>query len=252
MAQHLPITADLVVQAYCQGVFPMAMSRQGRIGWYSPDPRGIIPLEGFRVPRSLAKRVRNGGFRITRDAAFGQVIRLCAHPRAYEGETWINDQIIGVYSELHGHGVAHSVEAWLPRSAALEARRRYGAAYGFGDDAAPDEPVIEARFVDDEHGRDGRGTGTAAAALREPWQLVGGLYGVALGGAFFGESMFSRAHDASKVCLVHLVEHMRRQGFTLLDVQFSNHHLAQFGVTEISRGAFLERLEAALSRPRCW
>lgn len=190
------LTPELVVRAYCAGAFPMARGRAGRIDWFSPDPRAILPLEvgAFRVTRSLAKRVRRGLYKVTRDVACERVIRMCAEPRPYAEETWISPEIARVYTRLHGLGVAHSVEAWQ----------------------------------DDE--------------------LVGGLYGVALGGAFFGESMFSRATDASKVCLVHLVEHLRAQGFELLDVQFVNPHMAQFGVVEIPREEYLRRLEAALGK----
>jgi leucyl/phenylalanyl-tRNA---protein transferase len=194
------LTPELVVRAYCAGAFPMADGRDGEIGWYRPDPRAVIPLEegGFRVPRSLQKRVRSDCYRVTRDRAFDEVLRACAKPRANDGDTWINPKIIGVYNELHDAGLAHSVEAWA------------------GDD------------------------------------LVGGLYGVALGGAFFGESMFHRATDASKVCLVALVEHLRARGFGLLDVQFVNPHLEQFGVTEISNEAYLVRLHEAIESGAMW
>ncbi len=187
-----PITPQMLVWAYSQGIFPMAESRHGEIGWYSPDPRTIMPLESFHVPRSLAKRVRQGACEITRDSAFERVIRACSEPRPYADDTWINDAIIESYIQLHGMDVAHSMEAWA----------------------------------------DG--------------ELVGGLYGVALGGAFFGESMFSRAADVSKVCLVHLVEHLRERGYVLLDVQFTNPHLDQFGIAEIPRASYLDRLHAAL------
>jgi leucyl/phenylalanyl-tRNA--protein transferase len=181
-------------------MFPMAASRRGRIHWFCPDPRAILPLDGFHLPRSLAKVVRGGRFAVTRDRAFEQVIAACSQPRANQPETWINPRIVEVYTQLHRAGLAHSVEAWSR---------------------------------DDEGG--------------EP-TLVGGLYGVSLGAAFFGESMFSRRTDASKVCLVHLVEHLRTQGFTLLDVQFQTDHLARFGVTEIPRDDYLARLEQALER----
>jgi len=176
----------------------MAEHRRGAVQWVSPDPRAILPLNRFRVRRSLAKRVRQRPFRITRDAAFHDVIRACAETREERPETWINDQIIDTFDQLHEHGYAHSVEA----------------------------------FEDD--------------------RVIGGLYGVACGGAFFGESMFSRRTDASKICLVHLVEHMRNRGYVLLDVQFNNPHLQQFGVEEISRDAYLRRLHEALRLPVTW
>jgi leucyl/phenylalanyl-tRNA--protein transferase len=189
------ITPDMVLSAYRAGAFPMADGRHGRLGWFSPDPRALLPLDDrFRVRRSLAKRVRHGGFRVTLDRCFTDVIRACAVlPRHHESGTWISHEIETLYNQLHRHGYAHSVEAW----------------------------------------RDSR--------------LVGGLYGVAIGGAFFGESMFSRTPDASQVCLVHLVDHLRRCGFTLLDTQFVNPHLEQFGVMEIDREAYLERLTEALA-----
>ena len=148
------------------------------------------------------------------DRAFGEVIRACAEPRSNADETWISRPIIEVYNQLHEAGLAHSVEAWL-----TDALPR--------DDDAPD-------------------TRTASDTL------VGGLYGVVLGGAFFGESMFHRATDASKVCLVALVDHLRRCGFELLDVQFVNPHLEQFGVTEIPKSEYMQRLDHALRSGAQW
>lgn len=196
--------ASLLVQAYLAGCFPMADPDTGQVGWYSPDPRAIQPFtEGdplgtFNVRRSLAKRVRNAGYRITRDRAFAEVLAACAEPRPGEPDTWISPGLTRSYQSLHDHGIAHSVEAW--------------------------------------HGD----------------TLVGGLYGVAIGGAFFGESMFSRMPDASQVCLVHLVEHLREQGYTLLDVQFVNPHLAQFGIVEVRREHYLHLLANAASLPVTW
>ncbi|MBI2760915.1 MAG: leucyl/phenylalanyl-tRNA--protein transferase [Chloroflexi bacterium] len=187
------LTPELVVRAYCAGMFPMAESRQGtEIRWYAPDPRAIIPLECFHVPRSLARTVRRGPFEVRVDADFGGVMRACAE----RDETWISDDIIDVYEALHRHGLAHSVESW----------------------------------------RDGA--------------LVGGLYGVALGGAFFGESMFSHVTDASKVALVALVERLRQHQFVLLDTQFMTDHLARFGAVEIPRAAYLRQLDQALRLER--
>jgi len=198
---ELSLSPERVIRAYCAGAFPMARQRDGRggIDWFSPDPRALLPLdERFKERRSLARRVRQQPFRITRDAAFDRVIRACAEPRADEGDTWISPPIIAVYRELHAMGLAHSVEA----------------------------------FEGDE--------------------LVGGLYGVALGGAFFGESMFSRRSDASQLCLVHLVEHLRSRRYRLLDVQFTNPHLAQFGVYEVPREQYLRQLRAALEAGVTW
>lgn len=203
-AEH-QLSVESLIWAYTHGVYPMASSRRGRIGWYSPDPRAILPLDAFHVSHSLRRRCRKGEYVITRDQAFGEVIRRCAEPREYAAETWINEAIIETYEELHAMGLAHSVEAWLPGDAG------------------------------DERGA-----------------LVGGLYGVTLGGAYFGESMFSRATDASKVCLVHLVEHLKARGYVLLDVQTANDHTLQFGVVEIPRSEYLARLEQALTLPVMW
>lgn len=190
MGQRL--TPELLVRAYCSGVFPMADPENGVIAWYAPDPRAVIPLEAFHVPRSLARTIRRGTFSVQVDTAFAAVMEGCA---ARE-ETWISAEITRAYTELHRRGLAHSVEAW----------------------------------------HDGA--------------LAGGLYGVALGGAFFGESMFSRATDASKVALVALVERLRARGFLLLDTQFQTPHLARFGTVEIPRASYLVRLAAALTLDR--
>lgn len=185
------LTPELLVRAYCAGIFPMANARHGdAIHWYAPDPRAIIPLESFHVPRSLRRTIRRRVFEVRIDTAFSAVIHACA---ARE-ETWISDEIIRAYEELHDLGLAHSVEAW-----------RQG-------------------------------------------ELAGGLYGVALGSAFFGESMFSRVRDASKVALVALVERLRARGYTLLDTQFLTGHLARFGAVEIPRAEYLHRLAVALHR----
>jgi len=203
------VSVELLVQAYSEGIFPMARSRRGPVEWIQPDPRAILPLESgrFRVRRSLAKRVRSGRFTITFDAAFDRVIEACAEPRPNSPDTWLNDELIAAYKELHRFGLAHSVEAWLAEPEL--------AGYAQGD-------------------------------------LVGGLYGVTLGGAYFGESMFSRLGEASQVCLVKLVEHLRAQGFILLDVQFTNAHLAQFGVVEIPHRQYMDRLEQALGMTVRW
>jgi leucyl/phenylalanyl-tRNA--protein transferase len=189
------IPGELLVSAYASGWFPMAVDG-GEIRWFSPDPRGIIPLETFHVPRRLARVVRSGGFRVAIDGAFEAVIRACAEAERdpVDPGTWISDEIIASYVALHERGVAHSVETW----------------------------------------KDGR--------------LAGGLYGVALGGAFFGESMFHHETDASKVALVALVERLRERGYTLLDTQWVTEHLEQFGAIEIPRVRYLQLLEASLRR----
>jgi leucyl/phenylalanyl-tRNA--protein transferase len=216
-----PLTPELIIRAYCQGAFPMARSRRGPIEWYSPDPRGILPLDAFHVPKSLARRVRSGRFHITFDRAFERVITACSEPRPYEEQTWISPGIIRAYTRLHPMGIAHSVEAWLPPPPEVE-------------EAAQQPPPPATEFD------------------ASSWQLVGGLYGLALGGAFFGESMFSRTTDASRVCLVHLVEHLKQRGYVLLDAQVSNPHLEQFGAIEIPREEYLNRLRAALKLDVTW
>lgn len=187
------ITPDLLLRAYAAGIFPMAETRgAGSVFWVDPRLRGILPLDGFHVPRRLRKLVRGKPFEIRCDSAFDRVIAACAEPRPGHPDTWINDQIKRAYTKLHHMGFVHCVECW--------------------DDG----------------------------------NLVGGLYGVALGGAFFGESMFSRQSNASKVALVHLLARLRLGGYVLLDVQFVTEHLQQFGVIEIPARHYLEKLEAAL------
>ena len=198
----MTLTPDLLVHAYRLGVFPMA-DADGTIGWYAPDPRGVLPLDAFHVPTSLARVVRQGRFRVTVDQAFEAVVRACAEPAPGREQTWISDEIVAAYSELARLGIAHSVECW----------------------------------ADDAHGAP---------------QLAGALYGVALGAAFFGESMFHRQRDASKVALVHLVERLRAGGFVLLDTQMTTPHLERFGAVEIPRREYERRLEAALQREGSW
>jgi len=188
----IALTPELLLGAYAAGVFPMAEGRHAEgIGWYDPDRRGILPLDALRVPARLRRTVRARIYDVTFNRDFAAVIRGCADARA---ETWINDDIIALYTETHRRGFAHSAEV-----------------------------------------RD-----------RKTGALVGGLYGIALGGAFFGESMFSRARDASKVGFVHLAARLRARGFTLWDAQFVNEHLLQFGCIEIARAEYQQRLRAAL------
>jgi leucyl/phenylalanyl-tRNA---protein transferase len=190
----ITLTPDLLLRAYAGGIFPMADSAEDpELFWVDPDPRGVLPLEQFHVPRRLKRTVRSGSFEVRVDTDFGAVMRACAKSTEMRPSTWINEEILRLYGELHTQGFAHSVEAW-----------------------------------------------TAG-------ELMGGLYGIALGGAFFGESMFSRARDASKVALVHLVARLIAGGFTLLDTQFVTEHLLQFGAVEIPRREYRRRLAAALS-----
>lgn len=183
----------LVVQAYAQGIFPMA-DEDGQINWYAPDPRAILEHQDLRVSRSLRTTIRKAHYEIYMDSAFEEVMRHCAGRE----ETWINEEFIQTYTYLHRRGLAHCVEAW-------------------------------------QHG-----------------QLVGGLYGIALGGAFMGESMFSYATDASKVCLVALVEHLQMRGYILHDTQFLTPHLASLGGQEITRLEYEQRLYQALHLSCSW
>ena len=194
-----PLTPEIVLRAYAEGLFPMAESRDDpTLFWVSPEQRGVIPLDGFHVSKRLARTVRGDVFGVTTDLAFTDVMRGCAEPAPGRAQTWINDEILRLYSALHAAGYAHSVECW----------------------------------------RDGA--------------LVGGLYGISLGAAFFGESMFSRQRDASKVALVHLVAQLKRGGYRLLDTQFLTTHLASFGALEIPRLAYLAQLEDALNHQGHW
>ena len=183
----------MIIRAYSIGIFPMASRRDDlSVHWVAPTMRGILPLDGFHVPRRLRRTVRSTRFEVACDRDFVQVIHSCAAPRDGHPETWINAEITRVFVELHQLGHAHSIEVH----------------------------------------QDGR--------------LVGGLYGLALGGAFFGESMFSIAPDASKVALVHLVARLRLGGFVLLDTQFVTEHLQQFGAREVPASEYLQHLDGAL------
>ena len=187
------IPTDLLLKAYASGVFPMAESASDpEVFWVRPETRGIIPLDGFHVPKSLAKAVRKGSFDIRFDFDFEATIDACAEKRDERRSTWINAPIREAYVQLHRMGNAHSVEAW--------------------------------------HGE----------------ALVGGLYGVSLGRVFFGESMFSRETDASKVCLVRLVERLKERGFALLDTQFTTDHLKRFGALDVPRAKYEVMLADAL------
>ncbi len=183
---------ETLLSAYAQGVFPMA-DALGDISWFSADPRGILPLDSFHIPHTLAQLIRNGkGFDVRINYNFQNTMRACQEARL-DG-TWINEKLIDAYVQLHELGFAHSVETWW----------------------------------------DG--------------ELAGGLYGVSLGGAFFGESMFHRRRDASKIALVALVKRLNEKGFELLDTQASTSHLKRFGCIEIPAGEYLERLDQALRK----
>lgn len=228
MAEKL--TPERLLEAYAQGFFPMGRSRSDpTLYWFSPDPRAILPLEAFHLPTSLAKTLRRQPFEVRVNTAFPEVMAACAAPRASDPqqESWINGPIRGLYEKLWLRGCAHSVECWGPvicmgQEAPTERRREPSAR----------EAASTAKARGPEQG--------------QTIQLLGGLYGVSLGGAFFGESMFSRATDASKVALAYLVEILRQSGYTLLDVQYRTEHLSQFGIVEIAREDYLGRLESAL------
>jgi leucyl/phenylalanyl-tRNA--protein transferase len=188
------ITPQVLLKAYAAGVFPMAENAEDNtLYWVEPEFRGVLPLDGFHVPRSLRKTVRQKRFAIRTDTAFSEVIAGCAERTPARSSTWINRRIKALYTQLHKMGFCHSVEAW------------------------------------------------------EKDRLCGGLYGVRIGAAFFGESMFSRETDASKVALVHLVARLNRGGFRLLDAQFINDHLKRFGAVEVTRRKYQQMLETALT-----
>jgi leucyl/phenylalanyl-tRNA--protein transferase len=190
------LTADLLLNAYAVGIFPMAEHRDDpELFWVDPDQRGVLPLDSFHVPRSLRRVVRRGHFDVRVDGDFPAVVHACSEPTPNRPESWINAEIERLYGELHQRGHGHSVECWRND------------------------------------------------------KLVGGLYGVSLGGAFFGESMFSREENASKVALVHLVARLLAGGFRLLDTQFVTDHLQRFGATEIPRQEYRRLLGQAIKLP---
>jgi leucyl/phenylalanyl-tRNA---protein transferase len=187
------LTPAVLLRAYAAGVFPMAEAADDpELFWVDPTRRGIIPLDAFHIPRRLKRAVRRGPFEVRCDSDFASVMRGCAEASETRPSTWINAEIIRLYSALAAQGHAHSVEC------------------------------------------------------RHAGELIGGLYGVSLGGAFFGESMFSRVTDASKVALVHLVARLRLGRYRLLDTQFVTPHLSQFGAIEITRARYHRQLAEAL------
>lgn len=198
-ARNFVLTADLLLRAYRLGLFPMAEARAATtLHFLDPEARGVLPLDGFHLPRRLARTLRNTSLVVTADRDFGGVITACACARPNRPETWINLEIERLFRELHEFGYTHSIETW----------------------------------------QDG--------------VLVGGLYGLAIGGAFFGESMVSTVRDASKLALVHLVARLRLGGFSLLDTQFLTDHLAQFGALEIPRAQYHDLLTDAVTRHAVW
>lgn len=193
------ITPELIVRAYRAGIFPMAEdATDENLFWVSPEMRGIIPLDAFRISKSLRKTMRQSGWSIKADTDWNGIIDGCATVGEDRHSTWINGTIRAVYGELFRRGIAHTVEVW-----------------------------------------DGK-------------ELVGGLYGLAIGSAFFGESMFHRRTDASKVAMAHLVERLKAGGFQLLDTQFLTDHLASLGGIEITRAEYEDRLADALDSEGDW
>ena len=184
----------MLLNAYCQGIFPMHHPEDDAIYWYDPDPRAIIPLEHFHVPKRLERTIKQGKFEIRLDTAFTRVMEKCAEPTDKRKGTWINNELIELYTALHTQGFAHSLETYFEN------------------------------------------------------KLVGGIYGVSVGGLFAGESMFSNARDSSKVVLVTLLRLLKERGFVLFDVQFITPHLKQFGTIEVSRDVYQRHLADALNR----
>ena len=190
------LSPGTLLAAYRDGVFPWFGAGDPLL-WWSPDPRAVFELDGIHCSRTLARAIRSGRFRVTVDRCFEEVMRACGATRP-EG-TWVTDEMVAGYVELHRHGHAHSLETWV--------------------EGAPGD-----------------------------WQLAGGIYGVAVGGLFAGESMFHRVTDASKVALVSLGEHLRRRGYTLFDTQMVTGHTLTMGAVEIPRADYLARLHDAVAR----
>ena len=187
------LTAEALIYAYTSGVFPMAEA-DGTIYWYRPDPRAIIPIDTYKPAKSLKPILNRGQFELRINTQFEAVMRACAAPRAYEQETWISEEIIQAYVDLHAMGFAHSVEVY------------------------------------------------------EQGELVGGLYGVHIGSVFFGESMFMKVSNASKVAFHHLIEILRANEFSLLDTQFMNDNVQRYGAIEIKRTQYEKLLTKALMK----
>ena len=194
----LAIGGDLsparLLDAYRHGIFPW-FNEDDPILWWSPDPRLVLLPQEFKISRSLRKTLSRKNFEVRTDSAFEQVMRACAAPRKTQHGTWIHEEMIAAYCELHRSGYAHSIEIWM----------------------------------DDE--------------------LVGGLYGIAIGRMFYGESMFSRRSDASKIALAHLVAQLKRWGYGMIDCQMNTQHLASLGAREIPRKEFSARLQALINYP---
>lgn len=191
----LELSPDLIVRAYKAGIFPMAEDAEATdLFWVCPEERGIMPLDGFHVSKSLRKRIKSTNWQVKADTNFAATIHGCANYGTERQSTWINPTIIALYGELFARGICHTVEVWD------------------GD------------------------------------ELIGGLYGLSIGAAFFGESMFHRQTDASKIALVHLVARLKVGGYTLLDTQFITPHLASMGGIEIPREQYEVMLAKAIGQ----
>ena len=190
----MDLTPQMLLAAYANGYFPMALEKDDpELYWFSPEERGVLPLDTFNIPRGLKRAMKSHAFTLTVNQDFEAVIRACSTLTVKRKDTWINDTIIALYTELHRMGDAHSIEVWHDRA------------------------------------------------------LVGGLYGVSIGGAFFGESMFSRVTEASKIALVTLIDILKEADYMLLDTQYVNEHLKQFGIEAWNKKRYMTKLEKALS-----
>ena len=194
MAYKHKLTAEQLLYGYANGIFPMAEGKKGHIYWYAPDPRAIIPIESYRPQRSLRPIINKRVFEIRFNTCFEKVITHCAAPRKTDTNTWISEEIIRAYTDLHHKGFAHSVEAF------------------------------------------------------QEGELAGGLYGISLGAAFFGESMFYLRPNASKVAFYYLIEQLKKQQFELLDTQFINDNVERYGAIEIPQEEYLSILEKAITK----
>ncbi len=200
------LTPARLLEAYRHGIFPW-FNEDDPILWWSPDPRMVLFPQEFKVSRSLRKTLRAGNYEVRADSAFEQVMRACAAPRPGQNGTWIHEEMIASYTELHRMGYAHSVEVWMPKT----------------------DPMRQLQAEGRQHGSD-------------DLELAGGLYGMSIGRMFFGESMFSRRADASKIALAHLCTQLSRWNFGMIDCQMNTAHLASLGAREIPRKEFVARL----------
>ncbi len=205
------LTPERLLDAYRHGIFPW-FNAQDPILWWSPDPRMVLFPNEFKISRSLRKTLARGNFQVRADSAFEQVMRACAAPRAGQPGTWIHEDMIAAYTALQRMGYGHSVEVWMPRIDHLG------------------QPQVE-------------GETRRPRASDDAWELAGGLYGVAIGRMFFGESMFTRRTDASKIALAHLAAQLARWNFGMIDCQMNTPHLASLGAREIPRTDFIRRLQ---------